>query len=263
MMKYAVIIFTALMLALSFTACKGPKSKELEKKVLDQEQALRLHHENMNKFYESLKTIQETELQIDKMMESRKPNTVDVDQEILKKIEILKGVVTDQKKKIADMQKQVAYYKPYKEQYEGLKKEVAMYQMIIADKDKKIAEMEENIKRLQTKNEELTKENVQLTVEKNTIYFTFGEKNELIERGAVRKSGGNLFGGKTLIPVNDPSLFTSGDKREIKTIDAGAPIEKIVLERKPESYKINGNVVEIIDPVEFWKNPYLVIIINK
>lgn len=259
-MKHVLILIIALVIAL--TGCKSPKTQELEKKVLDQEQALRIHHENVVKFYESLKSIQETEVQIDKLMESRKPNSVDVDKEILQKIEKLKEVVELQKKKITDMQKQVAYYKPFKQEAETLRKQVETFQMIIADKDKKIAEMEEAVKTLQTQNEQLSKENVKLVVATNTVYYTYGERDDLMQRGVVTKSGGNIFGGKTYLPVSDPQLYTSGDKRSLTTIDASGMIEKILPDRAADCYSITGNILEIKDTAAFWKNPYLVIMVK-
>ncbi len=259
-MKYFIIIALALTIAL--TGCKSQKNTELEKKVLDQEQALRIHHENVTKFYESLKSIQETEVQIDKLMESRKPNSIDVDKEILQKIEKLKEVVELQKKKITDMQKQIAYYKPFKQEAETLRKQVETFQMVIADKDKKIAEMEETLKTLKTENEQLSKENVKLVVATNTIYYTFGTKDDLLTRGVITKSGGNIFGGKTFLPVSDPQMYTSGDRRSLATIDAGAIIEKILPDRAADSYTITGNIIEIKDNTAFWKNPYLVIMVK-
>ena len=117
-----------------------------------------------------------------------------------------------------------------------------------------------------------------MTTEVNTVYYTVGTKDELIEKGLVTAEGGSrvlfVFGkrGETLVPARglEPVAFTAIDMRDVREIqlpdpEAGYRIvthqDLSALETAPdEDGKLFGTV-RIADPERFWAgNPYLIIV---
>jgi hypothetical protein len=119
----------------------------------------------------------------------------------------------------------------------------------------------------------------QLTTETNTVYFTVGTKEELLQRGVVTEVGGarvlGIFGkaGKTLVPArNIPNTeFTQADKRTLVDIvfpKANRPYSIVsphstshIQPAPDKDGKILGGSFQIQDPAVFWaQSKYLIVV---
>ena len=123
----------------------------------------------------------------------------------------------------------------------------------------------------------------QMTDEVNTIWYVVGTKDELLERGLIQEEGGSrvlfIFGkrGKTLVPARtlDPSAFTAGDLRTIRTI--ALPIEEadtkwtVVTPQNltaidspvDDRGRVLGDALSITDPQQFWANSRYLIVVRS
>lgn len=162
----------------------------------------------------------------------------------------------------------------------------------MADFEATIANQRNTIVALETQLVALQEQNVVLATEKaalqdtvtiiqtvvNTVYYTIGTKDELIDRGLVTEEGGSrvlfVFGkrGKTILPARglEPGEFTAIDMRDVREIqlpdpEAGYRIvthqDLSALETPPdEDGKLFGTI-RIADPEKFWSgNPYLIVV---
>ncbi|MBI1810196.1 MAG: hypothetical protein HYR75_09890 [Gemmatimonadetes bacterium] len=73
---------------------------------------------------------------------------------------------------------------------------------------------------LATEKEQLTTVKDSLTVERNTVYYVFGTKEELLQKKIIEQKGGLLGIGKSQVPARDlkPSDFTAIDKTKVSEI---------------------------------------------
>ncbi|MFQ5584919.1 MAG: hypothetical protein ACE5GL_10830, partial [Calditrichia bacterium] len=103
----------------------------------------------------------------------------------------------------------------------------------------------------------------------NTAYYIIGSKKELKEKGIIEEKGGFLGIRKTkkLSDNFDTSYFTSTNISETNVIPIDESINKVKLisPHNPESYHLvkeseEQTNLEIINPEEFWKIKYLVIL---
>ena len=104
----------------------------------------------------------------------------------------------------------------------------------------------------------------------NTKFYIVGTKEELMERGIIRKRGG-LFGifGATIVfkPGSDVKNFTTVDKSEL-SITAGSEITELLPRRSQTAYGFESSgeiksMIRIVDPELFWQpSPFLVIMVK-
>ena len=112
---------------------------------------------------------------------------------------------------------------------------------------------------------------------KNTVYYAIGTRDELIEKGVVTKEGSKflIFGGTRLEPARD--INTSAfhrHRQDPDAVDCSAPNRQEVQDRVPpesglsrrhatEKGEVQGGVVEIDSPEEFWSaSKYLILVQN-
>lgn len=149
----------------------------------------------------------------------------------------------------------------------------------VEEKEKHIVELKDQIEQmsikvteaewqLQEKDELIEQQTRQLY----TVYYIIGTEDELKEKGIIEEKGGLLGLRKTkrLAAGFDESNFIAADMSEINTIaiNANARKVKVISPHDPNSYHLvktenNDTVLEIIDPQEFWKIKYLVIIADS
>ncbi len=149
----------------------------------------------------------------------------------------------------------------------------------VEEKEKHIVELKNQLEQmsikvteaewqLQEKNELIEQQTRQLY----KVYYIIGTEDELKEKGIIEEKGGLLGLRKTkrLAAGFDESDFIAADMTEINTIaiNANARKVKVISPHDPNSYHLvktenNDTVLEIIDPQEFWKIKYLVIIADS
>jgi uncharacterized protein (DUF3084 family) len=145
--------------------------------------------------------------------------------------------------------------------------------------DKKEAEIAQLSEQLSTLNERIA-ETEQKLAQKSSLadeqkrrlnkgYYIIGDNSELREKNIITKRGGILGLGRTttLSEQFDQSYFVETDitVTDSITIPAHAKSVRIVSPHNPDSYHIvaadeDRALLEIIDPDEFWKMKYLVIL---
>ena len=158
---------------------------------------------------------------------------------------------------------------------------VARFQAIIDTQKVAILGMTNQINNLQSENvklvaqrQELTGQVDTLTTERNTVYYTVGRKNDLVQRGIAVEEGSKFlfFGGKSLQPARqlDDNVFTSGDMRTLSVITLPDSTKKYkVISRQnlsglavPPSDKgeFRGSI-QIANPEVFWgPSRYLIVV---
>lgn len=119
----------------------------------------------------------------------------------------------------------------------------------------------------------------------NKVFYVVGTKDELLERGIIREEGGSrvlfIFGkrGQTLVPSRtvDPTMFTSGDLRQIASIPLAVSEEdadpkwKIVTPQDltatgaplDDEGRVLGEELSITDPHRFWANSRYLIVVQS
>lgn len=163
---------------------------------------------------------------------------------------------------------------------------VAQYRNIMEEQRAQITLLTAQVDTLQAEKGRLTFEKaaldtqvVQLTTETNTVYYTVGTKQELLQSGVATEVGGarvlGIFGkaGKTLVPARElpTSAFTVLDKRtnvELmfpkpdKPYSIVSPHSTAFIQPAPDKDgKIRGGKLTITDPAAFWaQSKYLIVV---
>jgi len=105
-----------------------------------------------------------------------------------------------------------------------------------------------------------------------TVYYIIGSEKELKKKGIIVEKGGLLGLRKTkkLAAGFDEKEFLTADISELNALSIDQKIKKVkvISPHNPNSYHLvkkddKQTVLEIIDPQEFWKIKYLVIIANS
>lgn len=158
---------------------------------------------------------------------------------------------------------------------------VNRFQAIIDTQKVAILAMTDQINLLQSDNvklvaqkEELTGQVDTLTTEHNTVFYTIGRKNDLVQRGVAVEEGSKFlfFGGKSLQPARqlDNNGFTSGDMRTLTVITLPDSTRKYkVISRQnlgglgtpPNDKGEFRGSIQISNPELFWgPSKYLIIV---
>jgi uncharacterized coiled-coil protein SlyX len=138
---------------------------------------------------------------------------------------------------------------------------------------------EENV-RLAEERQQLADSMVHLAVETNTIYYTIGTEQELLERGIVHKEGGSrvlfILGrrGQTLVPSRDldPSQFIAADRRYLTEIPLPDSAEYRIASRHDvaalavrveDDGTIEAGALRIADADRFWQASRYLIVVRR
>jgi hypothetical protein len=148
-----------------------------------------------------------------------------------------------------------------------------------------LTEQLENLQRenvqLVMHNEELTRTVDDMTVRDNTAWYVVGTKEELLEKGIITEKGGSrvlfLFGkrGRTLVPARDIDL--SQFSRIDVTLAADIPLpdpdgeysivtlqDLSALGNLPDDHeRYSGESLHIVDPVRFWANNRVLVVVQQ
>ncbi len=174
----------------------------------------------------------------------------------------------------------LAQISTYKRTIEDLKaaaeQQRAENEAIIADQRSQIALLAGQVDTLDRERTTLRGSVANLITYKNTVFYAVGTKDELIEKGVVKKEGSKFlfFGGTRLEPARNlnASAFTAIDKTQTLSIALPRSDRKyrIVSRQSPtflagdvtEAGEVKG-VVEIVSPEEFWSPSRYLILVQK
>ena len=174
----------------------------------------------------------------------------------------------------------LAQISTYKRTIEDLKaaaeQQRAENEAIIADQRSQIALLAGQVDTLDRERTTLRGSVANLITYKNTVFYAVGTKDELIEKGVVKKEGSKFlfFGGTRLEPARNlnASAFTAIDKTQTLSIALPRSDRKyrIVSRQSPnflagdvtENGDVKG-VVEIVSPEEFWSPSRYLILVQK
>ena len=170
---------------------------------------------------------------------------------------------------------QLAQLREYERSLADLRGTVERQQSEIASLTQRVDSVSHENVVLVARNDTMTKRNLALSAHEDSVFVAIGTEGDLIERGIVRKEGGNklLFGiGKTLVPARtlDPSLFKVMSKAHDLSIPLPSPDKAYrVVSRQALAYTnlpnprdptVRGELT-ITDPGAFWaQSKYLILV---
>jgi hypothetical protein len=148
---------------------------------------------------------------------------------------------------------------------------------VIADQRSQIMSLAGRIDTLDREATSLRGSIANLTKHRNTVYYAVGTKDELIKQGVVTKEGSKflIFGGTRLEPARKLNLeaFTAIDKTQTLTIPLPRTDKKYkIISRQSPAYltggvtekgEVEGGVLEIVSPEEFWSPSKFLILVQK
>jgi len=227
---------------------------------------------NMNQIETNLASIRRNEYVIDSL---RKVGGLKQEEKINQLIKEIDKYVDDNRKKVNVLERQM---RNTRTESIGLARLVEQQKRAVLEKEQQIESLmgtitnlrQELLYTINTKNAEIS-DKQRLLEEKeevmNTVYYTFGSRDELVERGVIRKEGGVLGAGKAfkLASRFEPKYFNKVNMRNVNQIDIGIVDKKNVITTHPaDSYyfiKASGRtILKIVDFQKFWSiSKYLVI----
>ena len=212
------------------------------------------------------------------------PGTTAADRrsQIISSISNMRTQIETDKKKIAALEKQLA---SSRNQLKGVQEIVEKLKASISDKEKIMDELQkrlgilnetleeerrlsqaEILKRDQTigdKQQELT----QQSIEANTIYYIYGTRKELMDKGIMDRKGGLLGIGKVSTVTHNIETDKFTQMNLLDTQQITFPVSKkgysILSNHVATTYKVEkiegNNVLTVTDPPNFRKQKFLVI----
>ena len=148
----------------------------------------------------------------------------------------------------------------------ALKSELEKLNFNVAQLESQMAEIDSTLKEEQRMSEEKSEIISAQDEALNTVYYVVGSKKELISHNVVAKDG--LFKGLKIDGGMDKDYFTKTDLRTCNSIPLNVKSAKILSNHPSGSYKIiqNGKIMdklEITDPVKFWENSKILVIVAE
>ena len=174
----------------------------------------------------------------------------------------------------------LAQISTYKRTIEDLKaaaeQQRAENEAIIADQRSQIALLAGQVDTLDRERNTLRGSVANLITYKNTVFYAVGTKDELIEKGVVKKEGSKFlfFGGTRLEPARNlnASAFTAIDKTQTLSIALPRSDRKYRIVSRQSPTFLSGDVtrdgdvkgvVEIVSPEEFWSPSRYLILVQR
>ena len=147
---------------------------------------------------------------------------------------------------------------------------------IIADQRSQIALLAGQVDTLDRERTTLRGSVANLITYKNTVFYAVGTKEELLEKGVVKKEGSKFlfFGGTRLEPARDlnTDAFTAIDKTQTLSIALPRSDRKYRIVSRQSPTFLAGDVtkdgdvkgvVEIVSPEEFWSPSRYLILVQR
>lgn len=147
-----------------------------------------------------------------------------------------------------------------------LKSELEKLNFNVAQLESQMAEIDSTLKEEQRMSEEKSEIISAQDEALNTVYYVVGTKKELMSHNVVAKDG--LFKPLKIDGNMDKDYFTKTDLRACNSIPLNVKSAKILSNHPSGSYKLiqNGKVtdkLEITDPVKFWENSKVLVIVAE
>jgi hypothetical protein len=200
----------------------------------------------------------------------------EVKERIPGRISDMNTVIMESRRKMAALEKKLA---ESGKRYAGLQKMVDDLRNDIESREQSIARLKARVGDRETDVSQKTQviaadENTigQQTMKLNEVYYVAGTKDDLKQKGIIRKEGGILWGllGTTTVLVStfDDNNFHSLDKTKGQIITLNAPIDEIVPPRDTSMYTMvrsedGQTLLKITNPVSFWRERHLVIVTEQ
>ncbi|HRX68061.1 MAG TPA: hypothetical protein P5200_06805 [Tenuifilaceae bacterium] len=288
-MKRYLVLLIAILLVFS---CKEKEKKEIET-LKQQVEALRNDNQMkdsvINQFFRVLNEIEENLIVIKEKENTISKNAAlgaemqsDVRERINEDIQFINELMTQNKKSIRSLAKQV---KDSDFKVEGLEQRIEQTSRLLSERDSQIELLKESLANLNFSLEVLNATIDTLNVEKellakeveskidllNMAWYAYGTKRELVDNGVVEKTGGFIGIGKTLKlkPDFNENYFTKIDVTKTPSIPLFAKKARLVTSHPSESFQLvlnESNIIEKIDIVDaesFWSaSKYLVIVVD-
>lgn len=201
--------------------------------------------------------------------------STDTRQKMLQSISSIGATLTENKKKIANLESRV---KALRGEYASLNRLVENLKQTLLEREQSIAALQANVQGL----EATLAERAQIIHEKeavigvqqkhmNTAYYVAGTREELKDKGIITDEGGFLWGllGSTTVMASgvDQSLFTPIDKTLDQTIHIPGNINEIIPRRNSDFFAVatmdqSGSDLTILTPDKFWQDQYLVVVLD-
>jgi septal ring factor EnvC (AmiA/AmiB activator) len=204
-----------------------------------------------------------------------KQASLDSRKQLLDNIQDIGLTLKDNRKRIGDLRARV---KSLNVKIASLDSLISNLQNTLLEREQSIARLESHVQGLEQTVAEKTaviadKEN-QLNEQKrkmNTVFYITGSRSELKEKGIITDEGGFLWGllGSTTVMAPDvnPSDFTALDMRKDSTIHVDGKIVEILPHRKADLFATSsqdekGSDLKILEPDKFWREQYLVVVLD-
>ena len=198
---------------------------------------------------------------------------VDLKTRIMDRISNISTIITENRKKIANLQHILAEQKT---PYAGLSLLVDDLKKSLDEREKTIDSMRTQVQNLEgdiaSKIKTITVRDETIenqTKQMNKVYYVAGKKNELEEKKIVSREGGILWGllGTTTVLTNtfNDEEFTPLDKSKDMMIEVAGNIKEIVPVRDTASYTKEEKpdkrtLLTITKPEIFWRDSHVAIV---
>ncbi|MBP7310424.1 MAG: hypothetical protein KA984_03950 [Candidatus Cloacimonetes bacterium] len=212
------------------------------------------------------------------------PNTTPEDRrnKIISSISNMRSQIETDKKKIATLEKQLSQSKT---QLKGVQEVVNKLKASLADKEQIMDELQQRLGILnetleserRTSQQEIQKRELtisereqaitQQNIEANKIYYIYGTRNELMEKGIVDRKGGLLGIGKVTTVAHNLITDKFTEMNLLDSQQISFPVTRkgysVLSNHVATTYSVekvdNTNVLTITDPSNFRKQKFLVI----
>lgn len=228
----------------------------------------------VNDIYDNLENIRKREGFITKYSKNvEKDKEASIKDKMLQNIASMDSYIKNSKSQLKQLKSRIKNSQVKSSSFEEM---VETLSRTIEEKETHIIELKEQVDKLYMQvaevEEDLQKSNeiIEEQTEKiNTAYYVIGTNKELKNKKIIAEKGGFLWFGKTKILASDlkKTDFTTTDISDTDSISIKQNIKdiKIISNHNPESYHLtkkdeDKTVLEIIDPDEFWKMKYLVVL---
>ena len=295
-----IIVVAALPVLIAASGCDDAKKQELQKDYNDMVTETALLHkdiesrdkyidqimQSVNQIYVDLERARSKEVKLLKNTrdaEGRAKLTQEqVRKAILDELYVVRTNLRDNSRKVSDLQRKLIGSAV---KYASLEALVDNLKSSVAEREQSIATLEAQVRNLEgsvaAKSRELVEKDAMIVAKDNaiedqrarinTVYYIVGKKDELKERGIISDEGGFLWGllgsTTTLSADADSSDFKQIDMTRSPAIHVDGKVDEILPKRSASSFQLaqmgdHEGYVMIKNPKTFWKEKYLVIVLD-
>ncbi|HQU73057.1 MAG: hypothetical protein KDI06_13525 [Calditrichaeota bacterium] len=245
----------------------------LQEEVQLKEDYIQEYTSTINAVYDNLENIRKREGFLAKYSENEGENKVSLQKKMISNIASIDEALQKSRKSLRNLQDKSA---TFKNKSEALEQTVENLTRAIEEKEK---ELEQHRADLEDLNRRFTDAETRLASQDelianqsnrlNTAYYIIGSEKELKEKGIITEEGGFLGLRKTKkLADNFPEEeFVRADieATDVISIDRNIDGVRLISPHHTDSFHLqqtddNQTSLEIIDPKEFWKMKYLVIL---